>query len=426
MGTIYKNESVPGEFYFNLINQLCILRLRMPKATSSIQRIYSIDILRGAVMIIMALDHVRDFFHYTASTDSPTNLLTTTPLLFFTRWITHFCAPTFVFLAGISAFLFGQKKTTKELSIFLVKRGAWLIIAEVLIVSLAWTFDPFYHLLILQVIWAIGISMIILGLLIWLPLNLILIFGLMIICFHNILDYAEINRNGHVGLFWDLAHYGKFEVIKLIPKHFAIIVYAFLPWTGILMMGYGLGRLFASNFNSARRRNLLFLSGTICLLIFIILRSINLYGDPSHWLQQRNLLFSFFSFINLTKYPPSLDYIAMTIGVAMIALGLLDRISIRHSVYSFLRLFGTVPFFYYVIHLYLIHFFTLIFFFLEKYPAKDIAPQHSPFLFRPDRFGFGLGVVYLIWIFLILILYPICNWYPQYKTTHKQWWLSYI
>ncbi|MEJ0080117.1 MAG: heparan-alpha-glucosaminide N-acetyltransferase domain-containing protein [Puia sp.] len=159
----------------------------MPKPAVLTQRIYSIDILRGAAMIIMALDHVRDYFHQTASVDSPTNLLTTTPLLFFTRWVTHFCAPTFVFLAGISAFLSGQKKTTKDQSVFLLKRGLWLIFVEVAIVTLGWTFDPFYHVLILQVIWAIGISMLILGLMVWLPVNVILSCGILIICFHNML-----------------------------------------------------------------------------------------------------------------------------------------------------------------------------------------------------------------------------------------------
>ena len=170
-------------------------------------------------MIIMALDHVRDYFHQTASIDSPTNLMTTTPLLFFTRWITHFCAPTFVFLAGISAYLTGQKKTKKELSVFLLKRGIWLIFIEVAIVTLGWTFDPMYHVLILQVIWAIGISMIILGLMVWLPVNVILICGILIICFHNLLDPAEISRNGKVGILWELVHHGNFESIKYAPNH---------------------------------------------------------------------------------------------------------------------------------------------------------------------------------------------------------------
>jgi uncharacterized membrane protein len=396
----------------------------MPKTTVLTQRIYSIDVLRGVVMIIMALDHVRDYFHYAAFTDSPTNLLTTTPLLFFTRWITHFCAPTFLFLSGISAYLMGQKKTKKELSSFLIKRGIWLVIVEVLIVTLAWTFNPFYNLLILQVIWAIGISMIILGLLVWLPTNWILVFGLLIICFHNMLDDAEISRQGHVGLIWELAHHGNFTPLTLMPNHSVFIVYAFLPWTGIMLTGYGIGRLFTASIPSARRRLVLYTMGSAFILLFMILRSVNHYGDPVHWYMQRNRFFSWLSFFNLSKYPPSLDYIAMTVGVAMIMLGLLDRIS-KNS-FSFVGVFGRVPFFYYVVHLYLIHTMVVIFFFSKGYPSKDIAPQHSPFLFRPDNFGFGLAGVYLLWAAVILILFPICSWYDQYKTTHKKWWLSYM
>jgi uncharacterized membrane protein len=396
----------------------------MQKTAVVYQRVYSIDVLRGAVMIIMALDHVRDYFHYTASTDSPTNLLTTTPLLFFTRWITHFCAPAFVFLAGISAYLMGQKKTIRELSSFLLKRGIWLILIEVLVITLAWTYNPFYNLFILQVIWAIGISMIILGCLVWLPANLILLSGLLIIGFHNMLDYAELSRNGHVNLIWELAHHGNFKLETLTPNHFVIIVYAFLPWTGIMLMGYGLGRIFTSGFSSAKRRSILFRLGTAFILLFIIFRSINHYGDPSPWTIQHSRFFSWISFINLSKYPPSLNYILLTVGVAMIVLGLLDRIN-RDS-FSFIRVFGRVPFFFYVLHIYVIHAITVIIFFIQGYPSKDIAPQHSPFFFRPDHFGFHLPVVYLIWIAVILILFPLCKRYDRYKSKHMQWWLSYL
>ena len=397
----------------------------MIKTTAhSTQRIYSIDILRGAIMIIMALDHVRDFFHITAFTDSPTNLATTTPLLFFTRWITHFCAPGFMLLAGISAYLMGQKKTKKELSLFLVKRGIWLITVEFLIVTLAWTYNPFYNIFILQVIWAIGISMIILGILVWIPSGAVLIGGLIIICFHNLLDYAEISRHGQVGLLWNFAHHGNFTPVTIAKNHIILIAYAFLPWAGIMMLGYGLGKLFTGSFTPARRKRILMLSGSASLLLFITMRLINHYGDPLPWSVQRSNVYSFLSFINLGKYPPSLDYISMTIGVILILLGLLDRVS-KNS-FSFARVFGRVPFFYYVLHLYLIHAITVIFFFIEKFPAKDIAPQHSPFLFRPDRFGFGLAGVYLVWIAVVLILFPLCKKYNQYKSTHHQWWLSYI
>ena len=375
-------------------------------------------------MIIMALDHVRDFFHVTAATDSPTNLLTTTPILFFTRWITHFCAPTFVFLAGISAFLQGQKRTKKELSIFLMKRGFWLILVEVLIVTLGWTYSPFYSILILQVIWTIGISMIILGILIWLPANVILTGGLLIIFFHNLLDYAEISRHGRVGILWELAHHGNFTSITLVPNHSALIVYSFLPWTGIMMTGYGMGRLFTGNVDSVIRRKILFVVGFSLILIFILLRLMNNYGDSSPWIRQRNSLFTFLSFINFSKYPPSLDYIAVTIGTAMLSLALLDRVS--NNTFSFARVFGRVPFFFYIVHIYFIHALTVIFFLLEKYPAKDITFQKLPFMFRPDRFGFSLPVVYLIWISVLLILYPVCKKYNQYKSRHTYWWLGYI
>jgi uncharacterized membrane protein len=396
----------------------------MPKPAALTNRIYSIDILRGAVMIIMALDHVRDYFHQTASIDSPTNLLTTTPLLFFTRWITHFCAPTFVFLAGISAYLSGQKKTTKDQSVFLLKRGLWLIFIEVAIVTLGWTFDPLYHVLILQVIWAIGISMIILGLMVWLPVNVVLICGVLIICFHNLLDYAEVSRNGQVGIFWDLMHHGNFEAINFAPHHIFLLIYPFLPWTGIMLLGYGMGKIFTNSFSPKRRRKILFITGSVFFLVFFILRSYNHYGDPVHWGMQRTQLFSWLSFINLSKYPPSLDYIALTIGVAMIILGLLDRVS--GNSFTFVKVFGRVPFFFYIAHIYLIHSLTVILFFVQGYSEKEMAPQHAPFYFRPDQFGFGLAGVYLIWLAVILILFPFCKWYDDYKTTHKKWWLSYI
>jgi uncharacterized membrane protein len=396
----------------------------MPKPAALIHRVYSIDVLRGAVMIVMALDHVRDFFHESASLDSPTNLQTTTPLLFFTRWITHFCAPTFVFLAGISAFLMSQKKTKKDLSRFLMKRGLWLICVEIIIVTLGWTFDPLYHVLILQVIWAIGISMVILGLIVWLPSNAVLICGILVIGFHNLLDYGEISRNGQVGILWDLIHHGFFEAITFAPGHIFLLLYAFLPWTGIMMFGYGLGKIFTAGFAPLRRRKILYITGSSFILIFFILRSYNHYGDPEHWNMQRTQLYSWLSFINLSKYPPSLDYITLTVGTAMIVLGWLDRI--QKDSFSFVRVFGRVPFFFYILHIYLIHTLTVILFYVQGYTSKDIAPQRVPFAFRPDHFGFGLPGVYLLWVAVILILFPLCQWYDNYKTTHKKWWLSYI
>jgi uncharacterized membrane protein len=395
-----------------------------PIAVSN-QRIYSIDVLRGAVMIIMALDHVRDYFHYGSFTiNDPTNIQTTTPILFFTRWITHFCAPTFVFLAGISAYMMRQKKTKKELSGFLIKRGLWLILVEVLIVSLAWTFDPLYHIFILQVIWAIGISMIILGLILWLPVNIILVLGLLIICFHNVLDHWELIRNGKVNIFWEFAHHGHFTIIPLLPGHAIILIYPFLPWSGIMMVGYGMGRIFTGKFPSKNRKSTLFSIGLISFLIFIFLRTLNIYGDPSRWYQTGTQTFTLLSYLNLTKYPPSADYIFLTLGIAVIVLGLLD--DIPKNSFSFLRVFGRVPFFFYVLHIYFIHAVNVILFFAQGFTAKDISPQTSPFLFHPDAMGLNLICVYLVWICIIIILFPICRKYDRYKSSHHQWWLSYL
>jgi uncharacterized membrane protein len=388
-------------------------------------RIYSIDILRGAVMIIMALDHVRDYFHITAAVDSPTNLASTTPALFFTRWITHFCAPAFVLLAGVSAWLMGQKKTKSEMSSFLIKRGCWLVAVEIFIVTFAWTFNPFYNIVILQVIWAIGISMIMLGIFVrFATYRIILLVGLIIICCHNLLDYPEAALNGEVGLLWDFVHHGFFKPYPVFGHHVFLIVYAFLPWTGIMMLGYGVGKVFSREISAAFRKKILFGTGSALLLLFLILRFINTYGDPSAWSGQRSAVYTLLSFLNVTKYPPSLDYIGMTVGVSLIALGLLERAGEKS--FKWLINFGRVPFFFYVLHLYMIHLLVVVFFILEKFPAKDIAPQRFPFLFRPDRFGLNLWIVDSIWIAIVLLLYPLCRWYTRYKGRHRNWWLSYL
>ncbi len=398
----------------------------MTTPTVSRNRIYSIDILRGLVMMIMALDHVRDYLHITAATDSPTNLATTTPALFFTRWITHFCAPIFVFLAGCSAYLSGRRKTTRELGQFLIKRGFWLILVELVIVTFGWTFNPLYNNFILQVIWATGIAMILLGLCVRLPYVVVLVTGLVIVCLHNLLDYPEAAVHGQVGFWDDLIHHGMFSIYSFhfAPTHHFIILYAFLPWTGILFLGYGFGRFFETHITAAARKKTFLLLGTGMILAFIIIRFVNGYGDPKGWSGQRSPLFSLLSFVNVNKYPPSLDYILMTLGTGIVCLGLFERA--RPQSYRIPIVFGRVPFFYYILHLYLIHLIGMIIFFAEGYPAKDIAPQSFPFLFRPDHFGFGLFAVYAIWVGVLVILLPICNWYNKYKDTHKQWWLSYL
>jgi len=377
-------------------------------------------------MVIMAIDHVRDFFHITASTDSPTNLATTTPQLFFTRWITHFCAPVFVLLAGTSAYLVGLKKTKSQLSSFLIKRGLWFILIEIFVMSFLFTFNPFYNVIIFQVIWATAISMVILGLVIWLnvPVKFILIIGLIIVFGHNLLDKPEAARDGKVGFIWDLLHHGFFAIYTIFPNHILIILYPFFPWTGVMFCGYALGKLFEPQFDEAKRKRTLITIGFLLTVIFIVLRLINHYGDPRPWNTQRDGLYSFLSFINLTKYPPSLMYLGMTLGPAFILLAFFENI--KNKIADFFIVFGRVPFFFYIIHFFLIHFLCMIIFFIEGYGVKDIIPKKSPFLFRPDTFGFSLPGLYLIWFCIIIVLYPMCKKYSKYKATHRQWWLSYL
>jgi uncharacterized membrane protein len=206
-------------------------------------RIQSIDVLRGIVMIIMALDHIRDYIHIDAMTDDPLNLATTTPALYFTRWITHFCAPVFVFLSGISIYLQSQRKTKKELSAFLVKRGLWLILVEMIVVTFGWSFNYAFNFVFLGVIWVIGLSMIMLGLLIYLPFRLILVLGLIILLGHNVFDFTEANAAYHHTFLKDLIHSGLFSRYPFAVNHAIVILYPFLPWTGLMMVGYCTGRL---------------------------------------------------------------------------------------------------------------------------------------------------------------------------------------
>jgi len=404
--------------------------MNQPAATRF--RVQSIDILRGIVMVIMALDHTRDFFFKAVVEGGgasvaldPTNLATTTPALFFTRWITHFCAPVFVFLAGTAAYLMRQKKSKSELSSFLIKRGFWLVLVEIFIITLGWTFNPLYNVIILQVIWAIGISMILLGLLIRLPFTLIFSIGFIIVFGHNLLDYPSVNSGLKGGFFSDLVYFTNFSVHNIDSNHLIIIVYAFLPWTGVMILGYCFGKLYENKIDPARRKKILLGLGTGLIILFIVLRFINGYGDPVPWSSQpRGALFTFLSFLNVNKYPPSLDFLSMTIGPAMILLALLEKAQSR--VADFFKVYGRVPMFYYILHFYILHTLVVIVFLLSGYPASQIATPGNPFLFRPPDFGFNLWGVYAVWIFVVLVLYPICRKYDRYKSMHKKWWLSYL
>jgi len=396
----------------------------VPPLQKTTYRIDSIDLLRGLVMIIMALDHTRDFFHITAWTDDPLNMTTTTPALFLTRWITHFCAPVFVFLAGTSAWFQSLRKSKKELSRFLISRGLWLIGIEVVVINFAFSFDPQYSVIGLQTIWAIGISMIILGLAIWLPFTAILTIGSLIVLGHNSLDFYEAQHTGNFSLAYSLLHHPGF--FHLWGNHYLLVFYPFLPWTGLMMVGYCFGKLF-TRYEGIQRKKVLTWLGVGIILFFIALRATNLYGNPEHWAAQKNALFTILSFVDTHKYPPSLLYMCMTIGPAILFVAWAG--TIKNGLTKFITVYGRVPFFYYVLHFFLIHALSMAFFLSRGHSfAQGIHNGDAVLLpnFIAPTEGYSLWVVYALWLFVVLALYPVCKWFSEYKKTHKQWWLSYL
>lgn len=392
-------------------------------------RIESIDILRGLAMVLMALDHVRDFFHVNAFITDPLDVTTTTTELYLTRWVTHLCAPIFIFLAGVSVYLQHQRKPDRELGIFLLKRGFWFVIAEWTVVAVGWTFLPPFVLIPFMVIWAIGISMMILGVLILakLPVKAIAGIGLVIVLGHNLLDIPEHAPGFSAGFVWDLLHSGVFKPYTMPWGSTILIAYPFVAWTGLMCLGYAFGWFFTGRFSMAKRRSILLGTGGGLILLFILLRSGNFYGDPISWSLQSNWLRSLGSFMNVTKYPPSLQYLAITMGLAMLLLALLEGMKNRFT--DWMGIFGRTAFFYYLIHIYLIHLLATIFYFAQGNGLEKAfeSVRQLPFLFVIPGQGYSLGIVYAVWIAVILALYPICRWYDLYKSRHREkWWLQYI
>jgi uncharacterized membrane protein len=387
-------------------------------------RITSIDLLRGLIMIIMALDHTRDYFHADAFKFNPLDLEKTTVILFFTRWITHFCAPIFVLLAGTSAFISGQRKTKKELAVFLVKRGLWLIFLELTIVNFSWFFNIHFSFMLLAVIWTLGVCMIFLAGLIFLPRKIILSIGLILVCTHNLLDKIHFQDNNFTGLVWGLLHDQKMFFIGHEP---VLLAYPLLPWIGVMALGYCLGEIFTKDFGAKKRKRFLLTIGSASLILFIILRTINVYGNLTPFTSQPSLTFSFLSFINISKYPPSLDYLLVTEGFAFIFLALTENIS--NGLSKFISVYGRVPLFYYLLHIYLIHLIAIAAAVYSGYRWTDMTSLATWISEDPalKGYGFSLGVVYLIWISVVLLLYPLCKRYDRYKSSHKgKWWLSYL
>ena len=369
-------------------------------------------------MIVMALDHVRDFFHYARF--DPLDLSQTTPVLFITRWITHHCAPAFVFLAGTGAFLsLARGKTRKQLSRFLLTRGLWLLVLELTVIRFAWKFNLDYSFMFGQVIWAIGWSMIALSGLIFLPRMVIAAVALGMIGFHNAFDGIEPSAFGALAWAWQILHVQ--SDIVYAPGWDFFVVYPIVPWIGVMAAGYLFGELLQKE--EVERRKSLYRLGFGLIGGFLVLRALNVYGDPHPWGIQDTTMKTFLSFIDTHKYPPSLLYLMMTLGPAIAVLPLLERW--KGATANFVIIFGRVPMFYYVLHLYLIHLLAVI--------AATLTVRNGDFLFSnmrwdawPTEYGFNLAVVYCIWILVIGLLYLPCRWFAGVKKRRKDAWLSYL
>ncbi|MGA1985859.1 MAG: heparan-alpha-glucosaminide N-acetyltransferase domain-containing protein [Candidatus Sulfotelmatobacter sp.] len=380
-------------------------------------RIESIDVVRGVIMIIMALDHVRDFFGNSGI--NPTDPATTTIPLFFTRWITHFCAPVFFLLTGTGAYLSLRKKSKRELSWFLFTRGLWLIVLETVVTRcLGWQFNFDYHVLMLIVLWALGWAMITLSVLVYLPAWAVATFGVVMIATHNLFDSVDSPN-----WLWTILHSLNFLVNT--PRHVVFVTYVLIPWVGVTAAGYGLGQIYS--WPSARRRAFLLPLGIGLSAAFIILRAINIYGDPQPWSTQKSAAFTVLSFLNTTKYPPSLLYLLMTLGPAMLFLWAVDAGTPR-----WLRpalTVGKVPMFYYLLHIPLIHLIAVVVCYARYGQAHWMfeSPSLRDFpITPPPGWGYSLPVVYLVWVCVVLTLYPLCCWFAGVRQRRSDAWLSYF
>lgn len=384
-------------------------------------RIASIDLARGLIMVIMALDHSHDFFGTFAA--NPTDLATTTVGLFFTRWITHICAPTFFLLTGTGAYLTLGRMSRGALARYLVSRGLWLIFLELVVMRFALQFNFDYQVTIITVLWALGWAMIVLAALIWLPLWAIGVFGAVLVVGHDALDGVQAASFGVLEPLWLLLH--QLGVLYNNGHSMVLISYVLIPWVGVTALGYVLGTTY--RWEAAARRRLLSWLGLALIVGFIVLRWVNAYGDPRSWSPQKTPLWTLLSFLNTSKYPPSLLYLMMTLGPALLLLRAFDAGTPRllrpvHTI-------GKVPLFFYVLHFYLIHLLAVGASWVrygrvrEVFQSPDLA--HFPFS-APPGWDLGLPFVYAVWALVLVLLYPLCRWYAGVRQRRHSWWLSYL
>jgi uncharacterized membrane protein len=380
-------------------------------------RLEMVDLLRGLVIALMVLDHTRDYLHVSAYTFDPTDPARAHVLLYLTRWVTHLCAPTFVFLAGVSIFLQGANgKNKSQLARFLLTRGAWLILLELTVIAFGFNFAlPFVFL---QVIWAIGVSMILLAGLIWLPHATTALIGVLTVAGHQLLAPVDPQDLGALAPLWSVA----FEVGPS-PIGRGFVPYPAIPWFGVMCLGYALGPVFEQE--AARRNRTLLVLAIGAIAVFCVLRAINAYGDPAPWRIYPSAAATVMSFFNVSKYPPSLLYVLITLGVSLLCMFGLQRL--RGLLARVLLAYGRTPLFTYVLHIYVVHGTSLVFAMLAGYPAS----YHANFLADPFRlfkagFGFNLLVVYGVWLAILVALYPAARWFAEVKRQRREWWLSYL
>ncbi|HTS44847.1 MAG TPA: heparan-alpha-glucosaminide N-acetyltransferase domain-containing protein [Puia sp.] len=385
------------------------------------KRVSSIDITRGIVMIIMALDHTRDLLHVSSITQSPTDLTKTTAAVFFTRWITHICAPTFVFLSGTSAWLsFSAKNDLNASRKFLISRGIWLIIVEFTLVNFGLWFDIHFRVFISDIIAAIGFGFIVLGIFLNAKPRTLGIAGLIIIFCHDLFPLIPFAKDSIIGniltpLFFPQSY-------QLSAARNLVIAYPPIPWLGIMLVGFACGKFFMME--TEKRKKMFLQLGIGALALFLILRFINIYGDPNRWSAQKNGLFSFLSFINITKYPPSLLFCLVTLGIMFLMLRLTENLTNRFA--KITTVYGRVPLFYFIVHWYILHPILFAMVFLQGFTSKDLVFGFN--FGRPQQgSGLSLGMVYLVWIGVVILMYPLCKWYGNYKLNHKEKkWLGYL
>ena len=386
------------------------------------KRIDSLDILKGIIIILMSLDHFRDYFHSEAFFFNPTDPENTNAITFFIRWVTHYCAPIFTFLAGVSAYIVGNKYNKKYLSKFLLTRGLWLVFVEIVIINFGWRFDITFSYIVLGVIWMLGICMILMSLLIWMSNKKVLIFSLLVIFGHNLLDLFDISGS----FLWALLHQQEF--FKLSETSTLVVGYPLVPWIGVMSLGYFFGYYYKREYNQENRIKKLKTLGLCFVGGFFLVRMVNSFGNFIPWTNYEVFSKTVFSFMNPHKYPPSLSYLLMTLGPMFLFLALLE---LRKKTFlsQALMVFGRVPFFFYILHIYFIHLFAMLATEIYGFGWESMILK-TPIWMLPSKFeGFGFSTLWMLilWLCFVVFMYPICKKFADYKINNKQKkWLSYF